>query len=98
MDREVLEFIIVPPYRERAAVTAAKERFEDCLSRRFPGYHIKIGPFAPIRDDQTFFVLPLMNFIDDDGKKQTCDQPRRWLMRDIARACEELYFTENKAC
>ncbi len=92
MNREVLEFIIVPPYEQRAAVAAAKERFEDYLCRSFPGYTFRIGPFAPVGDDDAFCVLPLMNFVDDEGKMRMCDEPSRWLLRDINQACQNFGF------
>ena len=36
IEREVLEFIIVPPFEQREAVGAAKERLADYLGRKFP--------------------------------------------------------------
>jgi len=89
IEREVLSFIIVPPFDQRAAVIAAKERFEDYLSRRFPGYDFTIGPFAPVGDDEGFSVLPVMNYQGPDGKSYMCDPPKRWFMQDIADACAE---------
>lgn len=89
MNREVLSFIIVPPFERRAAVAAAKDRLENYLSHRFPGYDFKVGPFAPVGDDEVFCVLPIMNFVGDDGKSYMCDQPARWLLQDIANACNE---------
>lgn len=87
MSREVLEFIIVPPYEQRAAVAAAKERLENFLSHSFPGYSFKVGPFAPVGDEDRFCVLPLMNFVGDDGKSYMCEEPKRWLLQEIANAC-----------
>ncbi len=89
IEREVLEFIIVPPFDQRAAVTAAKDRLENYLSQRFPGYAFKVGPFAPVGDDEEFCILPLMNFIGDDGNSYMCIPPKRWLLQDIANACRE---------
>ncbi|ACI55733.1 hypothetical protein Rleg2_2459 [Rhizobium leguminosarum bv. trifolii WSM2304] len=86
-EREVLEFIIVPPFKERAAVGAAKERLEHYLGNRFPGYSFKVGPFAPVGDEEEFCVLPLMNFVGDDGNNYMCTPPRRWLLQEIAHAC-----------
>ena len=87
MSREVLEFIIVPPYERRAEVAAAKERLAHYLGRKFPGYSFKIGSFAPVGDDQAFCVLPVMNFLGDDGKSYMCEEPRRWFVQEIADAC-----------
>ncbi len=87
MSKEVLSFIIVPPFEQRAAVAAAKERLEKYLSYRFPGYDFKVGPFAPVGEEGAFSVLPIMNFVGDDGKSYMCEQPSRWLLHDIANAC-----------
>ncbi|WP_174015546.1 hypothetical protein [Rhizobium rhizogenes] len=89
IEREVLEFVIVPPFEQRAAVAAAKERLENYLSMRFPGYAFQVGPFAPVGDDEEFCVLPLMNFVGDDGTIYMCTQPNRWLMKEIADACRQ---------
>ncbi|MGO8422301.1 hypothetical protein ACC807_11245 [Rhizobium ruizarguesonis] len=86
-EREVLEFIIVPPFEQRAAVAAAKERFENYLGNRFPGYRFKVGPFAPVGDDEEFYVLPVMNFPGDDGENHMCTPPKRWFLSEIAEAC-----------
>ncbi|WP_200943545.1 hypothetical protein [Rhizobium sp. Leaf321] len=87
IEREVLSFIIVPPYAQRAVVTAAKERFEDYLSRRFPGYDFTVGPFAPVGDEDEFCVLPVMNYPGPNGESYMCDPPKRWFVQDIADAC-----------
>jgi len=86
-EREVLEFIIVPPFEQRAAVAAAKERFENYLGKRFPGYGFRVGPFAPVGNEDDFRVLPLMNFVGDDGKIYMCSPAKRWFIREIAAAC-----------
>ncbi|WEA24060.1 hypothetical protein [Rhizobium binxianense] len=88
-EREVLEFIIVPPFEQRAAVAAAKERFENYLANRFSGYSFRVGPFAPVGDEDEFSVLPLMNFPGDDGKSYMCTPPKRWFLQEIAQACRE---------
>lgn len=88
MNREVLEFVVVPPYERRAAVHTAKEGFEDYLTRRFPGFKFRIGPFAPVGDDEAFCILPIMKFLGEDGKSYMCDEPRRWFVQEIADACE----------
>lgn len=88
-EREVLEFIIVPPFEQRAAVAAAKERFESYLGNRFPGYRFKVGPFAPVGDEEEFSVLPVMNFPGDDGKSNMCTPPKRWILQEIADACRD---------
>lgn len=87
IEREVLEFIIVPPFQQREAVAAAKDRLADYLERKFPGYRFKVGPFAPVGDDETFCVLPVMNFVDDEGNMRMCDHPKEWLLASIAHAC-----------
>ncbi|MBY5657145.1 hypothetical protein [Rhizobium leguminosarum] len=89
-EREVLEFIIVPPFEQRAAVAAAKERFENYLANRFPGYSFRVGPFAPVGDEDEFCVLPLMNFPGDDGSSYMCTPPKRWFVQEIADACRQL--------
>lgn len=95
MDREVLEFVIVPPYEQRAAVAAAKERFEDYLARRFPGFTFEVGPLALIGDDEKFRVLPTMKFVDDDGRSYICDSPSRWIIREICQVCAEFELSGN---
>ena len=89
IEREVLEFIIVPPFEQREAVAAAKDRLENYLSVRFPGYCFRVGVFVPVGDEEEFCVLPLMNFVGDDGKSYMCTQPSRWLMQEIADACRQ---------
>lgn len=98
MNNEVLEFIIVPPYALRAAIMASKERFEHYLGNRFPGYTFKLGPFAPVGDDQDFCVLPVMNFIGDDGKGYMCEPPKRWMLQEIATACRAFDQHGKKSC
>ncbi|TBY54556.1 hypothetical protein E0H59_13820 [Rhizobium leguminosarum bv. viciae] len=88
-EREVLEFIIVPPFEQRAAVAAAKERFENYLGSRFPGYRFRVGPFAPVGDDEEFSILPVMNFPGDDGRTYMCTPPKRWFVQEIAAACRQ---------
>jgi hypothetical protein len=92
-EREVLEFIIVPPYEQREAVAAAKERLVNYLGRKFPGYSFKVGPFAPVGDEDCFCVLPVMNFLSADGKSYMCEEPKRWLLQEIASACSKLDLT-----
>lgn len=93
MSNEVLEFIIVPPYAQRAAIMASKERFELYLGNRFPGYTFKLAPFAPVGDDQGFCVLPVMNFIGDDGKGYICEPPKRWILQEVTQACRRFDHT-----
>ncbi|MBX5021188.1 hypothetical protein [Rhizobium lentis] len=92
MSKEVLSFIIVPPFDQREVVEAAKDRLVNYLSHRFPGYDFKVGPFAPIGDDEAFCVLPIMNFVGDDGKSYICDPTQRWLLQEIAHTCNEFDF------
>jgi hypothetical protein len=96
-EREVLEFIVVPPFEQRAAVAAAKERLEHYLICRFPGYRFKVGPFAPVGDDEEFCVLPLMNFVGDDGKSYMCVPPKRWFVQEIADACRGFDLKGSKS-
>lgn len=88
-EREVLQFIIVPPYEQRAAVAAAKERMEVYLGNRFPGYSFKVGAFAPVGDEEEFCVLPIMNFLGDDGESYMCAPPKRWFVQEITEACRQ---------
>lgn len=87
MSKEVLEFIVVPPFSKRAEVDATKERLIAYLGYQFPGYTFKIGPFVPVGDEDRFTVLPVMNFVGDDGKSRMCDEPKRWFLQEIANAC-----------
>ena len=88
-ERDVIEFIVVPPYEQRAAVAAAKERLEHYLCNRFPGYNFKVATFAPVGEEGQFCIVPIMNFLGDDGKSYMCSEPKRWVMQDIAKACRE---------
>jgi hypothetical protein len=94
---EVLQFVIVPPYHKRHQVAAAEKRFAEFLSRRFRGYDFRIAGFAPVGDpdDEEFFVLPVMNFIDDKGASRMCEEPRSWIMSEIALACREFKLDQQ---
>ncbi|WJR66989.1 hypothetical protein QTA58_22835 [Neorhizobium sp. CSC1952] len=89
MDREVLEFIIVPPFDRRHEITNSRERMEHYLGNRFPGYSFKLVAFAPVGDEDDFRVLPVMNFIDGEGVSRMCEEPKRWLLQEIGAACSE---------
>lgn len=89
VEKDVLEFIIVPPYERRHEVLAAKERIEAYLSNRFPGYTFKVPQFAPVGGDDDFMVIPMMNFLGDDGHSYMCNEPKSWFMAEIAAACRE---------
>lgn len=95
MTKEVLEFIIVPPYEDREKVAEAKDRLEDYLSRKFPGYKFRVSGFVPIGDDEDFAIVPIMNYLGEDGKAYMCSQPKAWFMTDILRACRD--FHEGRA-
>lgn len=86
-ERQVTEFIVVPPLALKDAVARAKERLSHHLTSRFPGYAFKISAFVPVGDADAFFVMPVMNFLGDDGKSYMCSRPSRWLLNDIAAAC-----------
>lgn len=90
MKHEVLEFIILPPFSRRAAVACLRDQFEQHLRHRFPGYSFRVGPFAPVGSDDDFCVVPVMNFIGDDGKSYMCEPPKRWMLQEISEACREL--------
>jgi hypothetical protein len=92
MTKEVLHFIVVPPFSKRSAVAAVKDRVENYLSRQFPGYEFTVGPFAPVGNDDAFCILPVMNFAGPDGKSYMCDPPRRWFIQEIAEACASFNF------
>jgi hypothetical protein len=87
IEKEVLEFIIVPPYSRRSEIFAAKERMEAYLGNRFPGYSFKLARLGPVGDDDDFCVLPVMNFLGDDGRSYMCTPPKSWFMAEIAAAC-----------
>ncbi|MCP8894268.1 hypothetical protein KYK29_04950 [Shinella daejeonensis] len=89
IEKEVLEFIIVPPYARRSEIFAAKERMEAYLGNRFPGHSFKIARLGPVGDDDDFCILPVMNFIDAEGVSRMCTPPKPWLMADISAACRE---------
>lgn len=97
-ERDVVEFIIIPPLARRHEIVQAKERMEDYLSRRFPKHIFRVSPFAVVDDEDLFCVLPIMNFLGDDGKAYMCNDPGRWLMREIAQACEEFDANGSISC
>jgi len=97
MSKEVLEFIIVPPFSKRSEVDAAKERLIAHLGYQFPGYTFKVGPFVPVGDEDRFTVLPVMNFVGDDGKSYMCEQPKRWFLQDIADCCAAFELKGKKS-
>lgn len=88
-EHDVLEFIIVPPYARRATTVASKERMEAYLGNRFRAYTFRVAAFAPVDGEDSFSVLPVMNFIDDEGRMLMCAEPRTWVMREIAAACDD---------
>lgn len=89
IERDVLEFIIVPPYVRRSEIFAAKERMEAYLGNRFPGYAFKVARLGPVGDDDDFCVIPIMNFIDGEGLSRMCNEPKSWLIAEIGAACRE---------
>lgn len=95
-ERDVIEFIIVPPFAKRADVAAARERLESHLENRFRGYTFRVGPFAPVGEEEEFAVLPVMNFTGDDGKCYMCTPPNRWLLMDIAATCREFDLVAHR--
>lgn len=98
IEREVTEFVVVPPYAERHLVEAAKERMKHYLENRFPGYTFRIAQFAPVGDEGDFCVVPMIGFVGDDGKSRLCDQPKRWLVLDIQQACREFDWRGRQHC
>lgn len=94
-ERQVTEFIVVPPLALKDEVALAKERFAHHLTSRFPGYAFKISTFVPIGDADAFFVMPVMNFLGDNGKSYMCLPPSRWLLNDIATACTEFDLSKR---
>lgn len=98
IEKEVLEFIIVPPYARRTEVFAAKERLEAYLGNRFPGYNFKLARLGPVGDDDDFCVIPIMNFIDGEGACRMCTPPKPWLIADIASKCRQFDRAGRSAC
>lgn len=88
-ERDVIQYIIVPPFERRSKVIAAKERLEHYLADRFRAYTFRVAAFAPVGEEDSFQVLPVMNFVDDEGKLQMCAKPKSWVIGEIAAACEE---------
>lgn len=89
IERDVLEFIIVPPYARRSAIFASKERMEAYLRNRFPGYSFKVARLGPVGDDDDFCVIPVMNFLGDDGQSYMCNEPKPWFIAEVRSACRE---------
>ena len=97
-ERDVLEFVIVPPFEKRASIAASKARMEAYLRNRFRGYDFQIAPFAPVGDEDHFCVLPVMNYAGDDGKSYMCVPPQSWFLAEIAQACREFDQKGTKSC
>jgi hypothetical protein len=87
IEREVLEFIVVPPYARRTEIFDSRERMEAYLGDRFPGYSFKIARLGPVGEDDDFCVIPIMNFLGDDGHSYMCNEPKPWFIAEIAAAC-----------
>ena len=98
IEKEVTEFVIVPPYVEQHSILAAKERLEHYLSQRFPGYTFRLAKFAPVGDEDDFCVVPIMGFIGDDGDMRMCVEPKRWLVGEIMEACREFDTGSRAHC
>lgn len=89
-ERDVIEFIIVPPLNKLEAVGAARERIVHYLESKFPGYRFIVPKMVPVDGDEVeFSVMPLMGYIGDNGKSRMCTPPKPWLMAEIAQACKE---------
>lgn len=97
-ERDVIEFIIVPPFNRRQEIYNAKERLLDYLKKRFPAYTFSIPGFAPVGDEVEFSVVPIMNYCGDDGKSYMCAQPKRWVMAEIADFCADFDKGGLKTC
>jgi hypothetical protein len=97
-ERDVIQYIVVPPFGLRDKVIASKERLEQYLGDRFPGNSFTIARFAPIGDDVEFCVLPMMNFVGDDGRSYMCKEPKRWFMLEIAEACRSFDTAKARHC
>lgn len=95
-EREVLEFVIVPPYPKRHAIAASEAHFSDFLKRRFRGYSFRVAGVAPVGsdDDDSFHVIPVMSFTDDAGVMRMCEPPQSWIIAEISEACRQ--FSANK--
>ena len=89
LENEVIEFIILPPFKRRSEVGAARERFEAYLSTRFRRYSFTVSHVRPVNDDGHYTVLPVQRYVDSEGCTQACEPPKRWIMREIAEACIE---------
>lgn len=98
IEQDVLEFIIAPPYERRAAIFASKERMEAYLENRFPGYSFKIARLGPVGDDEDFCILPVMNFLGDDGKSYVCNEPKSWFIGDVAASCRSFAASPEHYC
>lgn len=92
---EVLEFVVVPPYHQRHEVAASEASLKDFLRRRFRGYSFKIAGVAPVGDEDAFHAIPIMSFVDDEGKMRMCEPVQSWILREIEEACGE--FSSNRS-
>lgn len=97
-NRDVVEFIIVPPFSRRDEIGRARERLQHFLSAKFPGYTFKVPGFVPVGEEDEFTVMPIMNFCGDDGKSYMCTPPKRWFVAEIAAACDEFDRDGRQGC
>ncbi len=96
IEREVLEFIIVPPFNERASIYNDREKLSGFLRTKFPGYAFTVVAVAPVDDEDEFNVIPVMSFLDDEGRMRMCVYPSLLLMGAIARECETFMDAQRK--
>lgn len=88
-ESDVKEFVVIPPEEQIESLLRSRERFVDYMTRRFPAYMFRVAPFVPIGDAEEFSILPIMNYVGDDGGSYACNPPCRWVMSEIAQACRE---------
>ncbi|MFK4826022.1 hypothetical protein ACI0FM_14720 [Paenochrobactrum sp. BZR 588] len=87
MSKPVTTFMIMPPQELSDAIKASKERLEAHLAVEFTGYEFKVIEPNEAFDGLEFIVLPLMNYIDDNGDSRLCDKPDSYLLEEIYTVC-----------
>lgn len=94
--REVSQFLVVPPMQLMPDLIRQRERFEDFLEGRFPGWSFDLCGLSPVSEDDEFYIIPIMNFITPDGDSYMCREIQPWVRSDILKVCRE-YLASDAA-
>lgn len=94
---DVSEFIIAPPLSRRQRIIRSRERLAHYLRGQFPEFEFRLIEMAPVGEDDDFVVLPVMNFVGDDGKSHMCKPVPTFTLVRIREALRQFERTSAKA-